>query len=257
MLSAVSPPLSPKRSRPPRWVASLALATAGLGVAALAGLAWALQQADARMQRDVAVKSRAVAYTTDAVTIERGRRLYLDAGCVHCHGADGRGQEFASGAGLRLVAPNLTPAGAVARYQPEDWNSAIRHGVKPNGRPVLAMPSERYHGWSMDELSALVSYLRQLPPAPGEAAVVQWPLVQRVRYGLGWDTDAAARIDHRRPPARSASASAMASMTTPDGLALPCSDCGPVWPITWSAAQHDTANATGLGQPMRMHASQR
>ncbi|MFN3377318.1 MAG: c-type cytochrome, partial [Burkholderiaceae bacterium] len=132
----------------PHWAAVLALSTAGLGLAVATGLTWALQQADARMQRDVAVKPRAVVYTTDAGTIERGRRLYLDAGCGHCHGADGRGRLFASGAGLRLVAPNLTPAGAVARYQPEDWNSAIRHGVKPSGQPVLAMPSERYNGWS-------------------------------------------------------------------------------------------------------------
>ncbi|MFN3377207.1 MAG: hypothetical protein ACK40S_11725, partial [Burkholderiaceae bacterium] len=100
--------------------------------------------------------------------------------------------------------------------------------------------------------SALVSYLRQLPPAPGEAAAVQWPLLQRVRYGLGWDTDAAARIDHRRPPPRSAGV----TVSPPDRLALQCSGCGLVWPNTWPAAWQDTPDATGLEQPMRLHTAQ-
>lgn len=239
----------------PRWAALLALAALAMALVAAAALAWALQQADARMQRDVPVKPRAVAYTTDPGTIERGRRLYLEAGCAQCHGADGRGQTFASGPGLHLVAPNLTPTGAVARYQPEDWNSAIRHGVKPSGRPVLAMPSERYNGWSLDELSALVAYLRQLQPAPGEAAQVQWPLAQRVRYGLGWELDAAARIDHRRPPPRSAGAPAPVAL--PDGLALQCPGCSAVWPITWSADPQAAHDPAALAPPVRLHAAQR
>lgn len=253
LVLSVSSASLPSRIRPasrlPRWLTALALAGLALGTTAAATVAWALQQANARMQRDVPVKSRAVAYTTDAGTIERGRRLYQDAGCVHCHGADGRGLEFAKGPGLRLVAPNLTPAGAVARYQPEDWNGAIRHGVKPSGRPVLAMPSERYNGWSLDELSALVAYLRQLPPAPGEAAVVQWPLAQRLRYGLGWDTDAAARIDHRRPPPRSAGTPA-----PPDGLALQCTGCGPVWPMAWSEGGPGGAAMGALARPVKQDA---
>eukprot|EP01035_Chromulina_nebulosa_P004945 gene4946-6716_t len=43
--------------------------------------------------------------------------------------AQGTGREFVNdGKGTRIVGPNITPAGAVARYQPEDWNSVIRHG---------------------------------------------------------------------------------------------------------------------------------
>ena len=40
----------------------------------------------------------------------------------------------------------------------------MRHGVKPNGRPVMVMPSEDYNRLSNDDLSALVSCVRQLVP---------------------------------------------------------------------------------------------
>ena len=40
----------------------------------------------------------------------------------------------------------------------------MRHGVKPNGRPVMVMPSEVYNRLSNDDLSALVSCVRQLVP---------------------------------------------------------------------------------------------
>ena len=52
----------------------------------------------------------------------------------------------------------------------------MRHGVKPNGRPVMVMPSEDYNRLSNDDLSALVSCVRQLAPTgtgTGSPAPVQ------------------------------------------------------------------------------------
>ena len=113
---------------------------------------------------------------TDAQTIERGRYLYASRGCTYCHGAQGTGREFVNdGKGTRIVGPNITPAGVVARYQPEDWNSVIRHGVKPNGRPVLVMPSEDYNRFTNEDLNALVPYVRQFPPKEGAQAVIDLP----------------------------------------------------------------------------------
>ena len=41
---------------------------------------------------------------------------------------------------------------------------AIRHGVKPDGRAALVMPSEDYNRLSDDDLGALIAHLRQMPP---------------------------------------------------------------------------------------------
>ena len=76
----------------------------------------------------------------------------------------------------------------------------MRHGVKPDGRPVMIMPSEDYNRLTDADLGALVAYIRQLPPAAGGAAEVVLPLPLRVRYGRGQVPDAASVIDHQRKP---------------------------------------------------------
>ena len=183
-----------------KWTAGSALA---LGVLVAATAATGLYLAEQKRNRYIDIKPRPVAYTTEAQTIERGRYLFTSRGCTDCHGAQGTGREFVNdGKGTRLAGPNITPAGVVARYQPEDWNSAIRHGVKPNGRPLLVMPSEDYNRLTNDDLNALVSYIRQLPAREGTPAAVELPRPAWVLYGLGMIPDAASRIDHHQAPSR-------------------------------------------------------
>ncbi|MFN4118563.1 c-type cytochrome [Acidovorax sp.] len=184
-----------------KWTAGSALL---LGLIVAAAAASGLYLAEQKRNRYIDIKPRPVAYTTDVQTIERGRYLYASRGCTDCHGAEGTGREFVNdGKGTRLAGPNITAAGVVARYQPEDWNSAIRHGVKPNGRPLLVMPSQDYNRLTNDDLNALVSYIRQLPARPGlQEAVVELPRPAWVLYGLGAIPDAAARIDHQLAPSR-------------------------------------------------------
>ena len=186
-----------------RWIKWTATGTLLLGLVIVATATSGLYLAEQKRNRHIDIKPRPVAYTTEAQTIERGRYLYASRGCADCHGAQGTGREFVNdGKGTRIVGPNITPAGVVARYQPEDWNSVIRHGVKPNGRPLLVMPSEDYNRFTNDDLSALVSYVRQFQPRQGLEAVVDLPRPAWVLYGLGAIPDAAARIDHQLAPSR-------------------------------------------------------
>lgn len=185
-----------------KWTAGSALL---LGLIVAGTAAAGLYLAEQKRNRFIDIKPRPVAYTTDAQTIERGRYLYASRGCTDCHGAQGTGREFVNdGKGTRLAGPNITALGVVARYQPEDWNSVIRHGVKPNGRPLLVMPSEDYNRFTNDDLNALVAYVRQLPPQQGgqAQALVELPRPAWVLYGLGFIPDAAARIDHQLAPSR-------------------------------------------------------
>jgi mono/diheme cytochrome c family protein len=150
------------------------------------------------------VQAAPVALRSDAAAVERGGYLYRSRGCADCHGADGAGRSFVKADGLHLAGSNISPGpgSAVAAYQPQDWVRTLRHGVKPDGRPVRVMPSEDYNRLTDADLASLVAYVRQLAPAAGGAAVLELPLPARVMYGFGLIPDAAEKIDHRLPPAQ-------------------------------------------------------
>jgi mono/diheme cytochrome c family protein len=187
-----------------KWVRRAGIAVAVLVVLAAGAAFTGLQLAEGKMQRKLEVKVQPVAYTSDAAAVERGRYLFASRGCVDCHGANGGGRTFVEEGSLKIRGPNISPApgSAVADYRPEDWVRAIRHGVARDGRPLMIMPSEDYNRFTDADLSALVAYVRSMPPAEGGPAVVQLPLPVRVLYGFGAIHDAAARIDHALPPAQ-------------------------------------------------------
>jgi mono/diheme cytochrome c family protein len=102
---------------------------------------------------------------------------------------------------LKLKGPAIHtgPGSLTLQYKPEDWDRTLRHGVKPDGRPAMIMPSEDYNRLTDADLAALVAYVRTLPPAGGGVAVIELPLPVRVLYGAGYIEDAAAKIDHSLP----------------------------------------------------------
>lgn len=184
------------------WIRRTLVGTATLAAAVVASIAAGDALATRKMQRTVAVQVTAVPIPTDAAGIARGAYLYASRGCADCHGADGAGRTFIDDGSLRIVGPHISPgAGSVtAAYRPEDWVRVLRHGVKPDGRPALIMPSEDYSRFTDADLGALVAYLRQMPATVGGAAVVQLPLPVRVLYAFGQVQDAAEKIDYSLPP---------------------------------------------------------
>lgn len=195
----------PRRSRLRHWVKWAVLATGSVAVLGASALALGSVVGDQKAQRQVRVAVDPLPYVNDTAAVERGRYLYMSRGCTDCHGASGAGREFINdGKGLRVAGPNITtgPGGVVGDYRPVDWVRTIRHGVKPDGRPALIMPSEDYNRLTDADLQALVAYLRQMPPVAGNAAVVELPPPVKVAYAAGLLKDAAEKIDHALPPAR-------------------------------------------------------
>ena len=188
-----------------RWIRRGAIAVGALLVLGAATLVAGTQLAERKMHRRVEVAVQPAAYRDDAAALERGRYLFASRGCTECHGADGAGRVFLDdGKGMRLKGPNITPGpgNVVAGYRPEDWVRTIRHGVKPDGRPLLIMPSEDYNRFTNVDLAALVAYVRHLPPAAGAPAIVEIPALVKTLYAFGAIPDAAEKIDHRLPPAQ-------------------------------------------------------
>jgi mono/diheme cytochrome c family protein len=99
--------------------------------------------------------------------LERGRHLIESrAGCNGCHSKDFGGAELVDEALVgRWVAPNLTLGeGSVTRdFTANDWDRAVRHGVRHDGR-TSSMPSQEFLNLSDHELSDIVAYIRSVPP---------------------------------------------------------------------------------------------
>lgn len=124
-----------------------------------------------RLTRLHEVAPDAVAVRQDPASVERGRHLVeVVAACTGCHGEDLSGGQMADDLWLgRLWAPNLTPGrGGIADWSDADLVRAVRHGVKPDGRPVLMMPAQYFYHFSDDDLAAVIAYLRSLTPVDRE-----------------------------------------------------------------------------------------
>lgn len=188
-----------------RWLKRGAFALCGLVATGAAALVLGAQLGERKMQRQVALQVGPVALPGDDAGLARGKYLYLSRGCTECHGVDGGGKDVVNdGKGMRVRAPNITPApgSAVERYTVADWVRTVRHGVKPDGRPAIVMPSEDYNRLTDADLGALIAYLRQMPPVKGGPAVIEFPLPVKALYAAGVIHDAAEIIDHALPPSQ-------------------------------------------------------
>jgi mono/diheme cytochrome c family protein len=158
-----------------------------------------------KLERVVEVGATAVPFASGGQALAQGKYLY-ETRCGECHGLDGGGKVFIDQPenGLLLRGANLTlgSGSAVRQYTPVDWVRTIRHGVKPDGRPVFVMPSEDFNRMTDDDLAAMVAYIRSLPAIDAPPASMRLPLAARLAYGAGVMKDAAEKIDHRLPPSR-------------------------------------------------------
>ncbi|AQG80486.1 c-type cytochrome [Spirosoma montaniterrae] len=100
--------------------------------------------------------------------LARGGHIATSIGmCTECHGGDLGGKVIADAGPLGIVAaPNLTSGkgGIGATYTNDDWVRAIRHGVRRDGSSLLIMSSESFVHMTKEDLTAVISYLKQLTP---------------------------------------------------------------------------------------------
>jgi cytochrome c553 len=208
-----------------KWVARIAIVLLGL-VALAAATVFALSQA--RLTRTFAVPVENVLIPTEPAAISRGHHLAIISGCIDCHGQNLAGRVFFESAMIgRFVAPNITggKGGTGVRFTDQDWVRAIRHGVRPDGKPLLVMPSKQFYALSDADLGALIAYLKTIPAVDNELPASAVSPMGRVLMLTIKDLPllAAERIDHHaaRPPAP------VAGVTVEYGkyLAVRCTGC--------------------------------
>ena len=183
-----------------KWigVALVLLVIVGIGLVIAANVLF-----DRKRERVVKVDVKPISVVTDAAALERGKYLFMSRGCGGCHAANGAGNAFIDepGGGFYVRSPNITPGGVVASYSERDWVRAIRHGVKPDGRPLFIMPSEDYNRFTDHDVAALIAYTRSLPAVSGGGLELRVPLPVKALYAVGVVKDSAEKIDHSLPPA--------------------------------------------------------
>lgn len=166
-----------------KWVARIA---GLLLVVAVAVFAFGWFRSSAGLERSYVVNDPPLAIRRDAATIARGGHLFATRGCADCHAADGAGRMvFDAGPVIKLVAPNITPGGVIKAYSADQIAASIRHGVKPDGHPMVFMPSAEYAGMGDEDTAALVAYLQSLPASANNPGALEIRPLGRVMYAFG------------------------------------------------------------------------
>ena len=183
-----------------KWVGVVvaSLVIVGVGLVVAASMLY-----ERKRERVIKLDIKAIPVVADAAALERGKYLFMSRGCGDCHAATGAGRAFIDepGGGFYVRSSNITPAGVVAKYTDVDWVRAIRHGVKPDGRPLFVMPSEDYNRFTDRDVAAIIAYARSLPAISAGGAEFRVPLPVKALYAVGVVKDAAEKIDHGLPPA--------------------------------------------------------
>jgi mono/diheme cytochrome c family protein len=149
-----------------KWLGILLGGLVGLVAVALAVVYIA---SNARINTTYDVEA-VVQVPTDAAALTAGEHLAVTRGCTDCHLENLGGGVFADDPMLgTLYASNLTSgAGGVGAYTDEDWVRAIRHGIGPDDKPLLWMPSHEFYVLSDEDLGALIGYLKTVPAMDNE-----------------------------------------------------------------------------------------
>ena len=151
-----------------------------------------------------------------------------------------------------IVIPNVT-TGRDARgnlYSDGELARLITHGVRRDGTSVRLMPSTNWGWWPDEDVVAIVSWVRSLPPIDGDPGVVDLKTMAKVLDRIdSIPIDVARRIDHDAKHA--------APTPSPDAryVGTPCRGChgpglsgGPIpgAPPGLAVPLNLTPHATGL-----------
>jgi cytochrome c553 len=182
-----------------RWVVRI---VAVLAAVIAAGIGYVYFKTSRQMAAVHHVAVPNIRIPSDPASIERGRYIAERVSmCTDCHGTDLGGKmvedSFAMG---RLAAPNLTrgKGGIGSRYTDADFVRTLVHGVRPDNRSVVFMPSADYQ-FTERALGELIAYVKSVPPVDREMPSLRvGPVARTLAVVAGFPLSPAAIIDHER-----------------------------------------------------------
>ncbi|MEO8560949.1 MAG: c-type cytochrome [bacterium] len=151
-----------------RWLTRLGFALGAVVVILLVAAFAVYAASERRIHRQYAITPRPIVLPTDSASIARGGHIARSFGmCVECHGEKLDGQVMFEGPLGMVSARNLTrgTGGIGTLLTDVDMVRAIRHGVAPDGRPLMIMPAQDYTNLSDADLAAVIAYVKSVPPS--------------------------------------------------------------------------------------------
>jgi mono/diheme cytochrome c family protein len=197
-----------------------------------------------------------------AALVARGAHVVATRGCTDCHGASLGGAVVVDDplAG-RLAGPNLTAGGRGPALDDRAWELALRHGARPDGAPLLVMPSTDYAAMTDEDVAAVVAYARALPAVRTQPPTLRvGPLLRVLHLAGKADITPAHTLAARGAGQAAHRARVVAEPTAEYGayVATTCTGChgagftgGPIpgappdWPASRNITPHPTA---GIGR---------
>jgi cytochrome c553 len=146
----------------------------------------------------------AIQRSTDPVVLARGKHLAESvAACAtgDCHGESlGGGKTIEAGPVGTFTGPNVSEGGLGIAYSDGELFRLVRHGIKKDGRSLRFMPAHEIGWLPDDDITAMISYVRTVPPSSKENGPMQIGLLAKVldRFDM-FVLDVARRIDHDKP----------------------------------------------------------
>ena len=183
-----------------KWIGIVLGSLVGLLLVALAVVYILSTQ---RLNKTYTIPATTLTLATDAATVAEGQRQFSTRGCVDCHGANGAGtvmlDDFLIGT---IMGSNLTSGqgGVGSSYQDADWERSIRHGVGPDGKALVIMPSHEFNPINDDDLATMIAYIKSLPPVDQAQTPIAVGPLGRILLLTGMATLLPAEvIDHDAP----------------------------------------------------------
>jgi mono/diheme cytochrome c family protein len=146
-----------------------------------------------------------VVASTDSAVVGRGRHLAESlGGCLGCHGSAFQGQEIDDLGPIGVIrAPNLTTGngGVGNNYTDGELARAIKHGIGNDGQTLRFMPSPDFNWWPESDLTAIVSFIRSLPPVDNEVQPTHIGVLGKILTQFGvFELLVARDINHEAAP---------------------------------------------------------
>jgi len=123
----------------------------------------------------------------DSVSLARGEHIMRIHSCQFCHGDRLQGQIFLDIPPALAVASNLTPGqgGVGTTYSGEDWDRAIRYGMRPDGKMLLPfMPYHRYNKLNDRDAGHLAAYMESLQPIDNTVPASRAKFLGKIVFGI-------------------------------------------------------------------------
>jgi len=153
-----------------------------VGLILLANLGFYLL-GESRLKHVYTIPGETITVPNNEGNLSEGKRIFQYRGCEACHGEQLQGLVYLDNPAIgQVITPNLTTGegGIGAQRTDEDLLRSIRHGVRPDGTPLLFMPSTEFYFMSDRDVGRTIAYIRSVAPIKNEMPVSSLSVTGRI-----------------------------------------------------------------------------